>query len=103
MLGRLSEMKRHRNNNDYFLSGSNRIIEPRSYQYHYERLLKAAKVSYREFHSLRSTFATTCINKGIDVKTVSELLGHSSVKVTLERYMHTDMELKREKLAGLYE
>ncbi len=103
MLTLLSEMKRSRSDNDYFLTGSERFIEPRSYQYHYERLLKTTNVPYRKFHSLRSTFATTCINKGIDVKTVSELLGHSSVKVTLERYMHTDMELKREKLAGLYE
>ena len=61
MLGRLSKMKQHRNDNDYFLTGRNRIIEPRSYQYHYERLLKAADVPYIKFHSLRSTFATTCI------------------------------------------
>ena len=103
LLERLSEMKRNSSDNDYFLTGSNKIIEPRSYQYHYEKLLKSANVPYRKFHNLRHTFATTCIKKGIDVKTVSELLGHSSVKVTLERYMHTDMELKREKLAGLYE
>ncbi len=91
------------NNNDYFLTGTLKYTEPRRYQYHYKKLLERAGVPYRKFHSLRHTFATTCIKKGVDVKTVSELLGHSSVKITLERYMHLDMDTMREQLAGLYE
>ena len=52
---------------------------------------------------LRHTFATECIKRGIDVKTVSELLGHASVKTTLERYVHSNMDMKRKQLEKLYE
>lgn len=103
MTERLEVMKRSHCEDDYFLTGASKYIEPRSYQYHYKRLLERADVPYRKFHNLRHTFATSCIRKGIDVKTVSELLGHSSVKITLERYMHSDLDSKRAQLAGLYE
>ncbi|MBO5559098.1 site-specific integrase [Ruminococcus sp.] len=103
MLEQLADMKKLHNSDDFFLTGASKNTEPRSYQYHYKKLLESAGVPYRKFHNLRHTFATTCIRKGVDVKTVSELLGHSSVKITLERYMHSDLESKREQLAGLYE
>ena len=47
------------------------------------------------FHLLRHTYATVCIENGFDAKTVSELLGHSSVQITLNRYMHSDIEIKK--------
>ena len=47
----------------------------------------------RPFHSLRHIYATRCIEKGIPLKTVSELLGHSSVSVT-ERYVEVTDEVK---------
>ena len=59
-------------------------------------------VTYKNFHVLRHTFATECIRLGIDVKTVSELLGHASVKITLERYVHSNMDMKRKQLEKLY-
>ena len=56
---------------------------------------------YRNFHSLRHTFATRCIEKGMDVKSLSEILGHSNVTVTLNRYVHSSMELNRSQLEKL--
>ena len=47
------------------------------------------------FHALRHTFATRCIEKGFDVKTLSEILGHANVNITLNRYVHSSMEQKR--------
>ena len=47
------------------------------------------------FHLLRHTYATVCIESGFDAKTVSELLGHSNVNITLNRYVHSSMETKR--------
>lgn len=87
---------------DYFLTGSSNYIEPRSYRNHYRNMLKNVNVPYRKFHTLRHTFATSCISKGIDAKTVSTLLGHSSVKITLERYVHPNIESERPKLEDLY-
>ena len=56
--------------------------------------LEEAGVDYVNFHTLRHTFATRAIEKGINVKSVSEILGHSTVKMTLEKYVHITMEQK---------
>ena len=53
------------------------------------------------FHALRHTFATRCIEAGVDVKTLSELLGHSDVKTTLNRYVHSSFELKQKSMEQL--
>lgn len=102
MLERLAEIKDHHRNDDYFLTGTQKYTEPRSYSSRYKSYLRRVGVSYKNFHVLRHTFATECIRLGIDVKTVSVLLGHSSVKITLERYVHSDMEMKRQQLEKLY-
>ena len=87
----------------YILTGSAAYMEPRLYLSRYKRILKAAGVQEYTFHTLRHTFATRWIDNGFDVKALSEILGHSSVKTTLQRYVHPSMESKRqqmEKLAG---
>lgn len=81
--------------NFYFLSGSNNITEPRTMQYRFKNLLKKLNIPNVSFHSLRHSFATSCIELGIDVKTLSEILGHSSVQVTLNRYVHSSIEHKK--------
>ena len=77
--------------------------DPRTYQLHYKKYLQECGLRYRNFHALRHTFATRCIEKNIDIKSLSEILGHSSVNITLNRYVHSSMEQKRsqiEKLCG---
>ena len=57
------------------------------------------------FHSLRHTFATRCVESGFDIKSLSEILGHSSVKITLDKYVHSSLEQKRfnmDKLKACY-
>lgn len=83
-------------NDDYFLSSSKKIIEPRTLQYRFKSILKKEKLPSVTFHSLRHLFATKCIELGVDVKTLSELLGHSSVEITLNRYVHSSIERKVE-------
>ena len=53
------------------------------------------------FHSLRHSFATRCIEAGFEIKSLSEVLGHASPQITLERYVHSSMELKRENMNKL--
>lgn len=55
-------------------------------------ILKAADVPYRSVHSFRHTFATNLIQAGVDVKVVSQLLGHSSVKITYDTYVHMGVD-----------
>ena len=84
-----------RSNDDcYILSDSEKIIEPRTLQRRFKSILKKANLPSVCYHSLRHAFATNCLQAGFDVKTLSEVLGHSSVETTLNRYVHTSMERK---------
>lgn len=92
----VANLKRLKGNEyDYLLTGSESFIEPRSYENYYKKYLKSIGIEKNyHFHILRHTFATSCIEKGCDVKALSEILGHASVKITLERYVHPRMESK---------
>lgn len=84
-----------RKSDDFFiLSACEKPLEPRTVQYAFKKILKTNGLPDVSFHSLRHNFATNCIALGIDVKTLSELLGHSSVTITLNRYVHSSMERK---------
>lgn len=81
---------------EFFLS-NNKLdkIEPRLMQKKFTKLTEELKLGGATFHTLRHTFATRCIECGFDAKTLSEILGHSDVKTTLNRYVHCSLELKR--------
>ncbi len=79
----------------YFLSSTPKPIEPRVMQYRFQKLLKKAKLPSIHFHALRHMFATNCVEMGFDVKSLSEILGHSGVEITLNRYVHSSMERKK--------
>lgn len=70
-------------------------IEPRTLQDTFQRLRKKAGVDEANFHSLRHTFATRAIENHMDVKTLSEILGHEDVSTTMNRYAHSLDEHKR--------
>ena len=76
-------------------------MDPRTYQYRFQALLREAQIDSTNFHILRHTFATNCINSGADVKSVSEILGHSNVNITLNRYVHPAMDVKRNYMNSL--
>ena len=99
----LKKMKGKSKKNEYVLTGSDtHYIEPRNYQYHFKVILKKSKIkaSYK-FHALRHTFATICIEIGMDIKSLSEILGHADVSVTLNVYVHSSDKLKRKFLEKL--
>lgn len=91
-----NELKKYKTEpEDYLLSCSNKWIEPRTYRRFFERISKKANIEKINFHGLRHTFATNCIKLGIDYKTVSELLGHATVNITLNLYVHPQMSQKK--------
>ena len=73
----------------------NKALEPRIVQYQFNSLLKEAGIKQINFHALRHTFATCCMIENVDIKTISELLGHSSAKITLDLYAHSRFEQKQ--------
>ena len=85
----------------YVISESPTFIQPRTYEYRYHKLLDSCGLESINYHSLRHTFATRCIEAGVDVKSLSEILGHSNVSITLNTYVHSSMELKRTQLEKL--
>jgi integrase len=82
----------------YLLTGQDVLLEPRAYQYRFKRYIAAAGVPDVNFHILRHTFATRFIESGGDPKTLSELLGHASVEITLNKYVHPSMDTKRQQM-----
>lgn len=80
----------------FVLSGrSDKFVEPRTLQYRFSKYVLDCGLDGVHFHSLRHTFATRCAEAGFDIKSLSEILGHANVKITLERYVHSSEELKR--------
>nr|WP_294682760.1 site-specific integrase [uncultured Anaerotignum sp.] len=85
----------------FVLTGTEQYMEPRTVQYRMRQYAKACQLDGVHFHTLRHTFATRCIELGFDVKTLSEILGHANTTITLERYVHSSMELKRSNMQKL--
>lgn len=82
--------------NGYFLSPSEKeIIEPRNMQYKFQKYLKEAEITDATFHTLRHSFATRCVECGFELKSLSEILGHANVQITLNKYVHSSFELKQ--------
>lgn len=82
----------------FFLTNSLKYVEPRNYQYFFKRILRQTCIREVNFHILRHTFATRCVEAGMDVKTLSEILGHSNVNITLTYYVHSSLESKRRQI-----
>ena len=83
------------------LTGTAAPLEPRTMQNRYRALLKRAGVPYRNFHALRHTYATRCIEQNVDVKSVSEMLGHSDVRITLQTYVHVSLRYKQQAVQSI--
>lgn len=79
----------------YILTANEKYIEPRTYRKYFNKVLDELKIKHFNFHSLRHTFATNCISLGVDYKTVSELLGHANVNITLNLYVHPRYSQKK--------
>ena len=86
---------------DYLLSGTSDPVEPRRMSSRFKRILKECGLRDIRFHVLRHTFATYSLESGMRTKVLSELMGHSSVKITLDRYVHLSDDFKEVQLNGL--
>jgi integrase len=85
----------------YVLTGTETFMEPRVLQYRLEKYTQACGLEGVHFHTLRHTFATRAVEVGFEIKTLSEILGHASVTITLDRYVHSSFELKRNNMQKL--
>lgn len=90
-------LKKHLGEPDeYIIKGTKAsFAEPRTLQYRFQSILRQCKIESFNFHMLRHVFATRCIALGFDINSLSEILGHSSVQITLNLYVHSTNERKR--------
>lgn len=80
-------------------------VEPSTMRDALNYLLKIAGVEHANFHALRHTFATRAVESGVNIKTLSDILGHATVQITMDLYCHTSIDLMREsmdKMSGLF-
>lgn len=102
LLKQLKKLESKYPSHAFFLTGKvKKSMEPRVYEKKFKRFLQEANIEPINFHALRHTFATRADEKNFDIKCLSEVLGHASVKFTLERYVHTSAELKKEGMEKL--
>ena len=101
-VSRLCEKMKKENNNAFILTGSENFMEPRLLQYYMKKFSSECGLKGVHCHTLRHTFATRAVEAGFEIKSLSEILGHSSTTVTLERYVHSSLELKRENMNKLW-
>ncbi len=95
-------IEEHRKAGGYMLTQNNgRLVEPRLMQRKFSKFVDECGLDSANFHTLRHTFATRCVEAGVDVKTLSEILGHSDVKTTLNKYVHSSFELKQSSMDKL--
>lgn len=100
LLHTLKELKRTEKSK-YVVSVGGKPVTVRSYQRSFALLLKKHGIAHKGFHSLRHTFATRALECGMDVKTLSEILGHKNATVTLNRYAHSLLEHKSDMMNKL--
>jgi len=91
----------YRSTGSFLKTDQGKQVEPRLLQMKFKKYLAACGLEDVNFHALRHTFATRCIEAGFDVKTLSEILGHTDVKTTLNRYVHSSFALKQKNMEKL--
>lgn len=91
-----------KDNTGFVLTNSDtKFVEPRTMQNKFKTVLRLNGIEKANFHALRHTFATRCVEVGFDVKSLSEILGHATVNITMNRYVHPTLELKKENMKKL--
>lgn len=96
----LKEMKK-KSKCEFVIADGEKPVFIRSYQRMFELFLKKLGLQHKGFHSLRHTFATRALECGMDVKSLSEILGHKNAMITLNRYAHSLWEHKAEMMNKL--
>lgn len=95
----MEHLEEFHNPGTFLLTGeSSRYVEPRTMQNRFKKILSVCGIADANFHTTRHTFATRCIELGFDVKSLSEILGHAGVAITMNRYVHPSMALKAENM-----
>ncbi len=87
----------------FVVSDNENFVPPRTFDYNYRKMLKRNGFEVINFHALRHTFATRCAENGMDAKTLSRLMGHSTVNTSLDIYVHPSFDTIKQQLDLIYD
>ena len=88
----------YKSNDTYLLTGTCKYTEPHNFYMRYKTFLRKNDLGDYTFHELRHTFATRCVDLGFDIKSLSEILGHSDVRTTMNLYVHPTLQMKKRQM-----
>jgi len=97
--------KAYKNLDMVFCREDGYYIDPATFRDFYLRMLKKAGIEHKTFHCLRHTFATRALESNVNTKVVSEILGHASIQITSDTYLHVSLDLQHDamqKIASNY-
>lgn len=92
---------KYESENSFIITGTDKYIVNRTIERRFKKILTACSIPEKKFHVLRDTFATNYARAGIDIKVLSELLGHSNTNTTWQYYVYVDFEIKKESMKRL--
>ena len=97
----LLKEREEKDGNLFVLTGTEKFMNPATYEYQYHRMMKKAGVTDVNYHTLRHSFTTICVEEGVDIKALSEILGHAKVATTLDIYTHPSINMKKREILKL--
>lgn len=100
-LHRFLQRVNYNDESQFVLTNNAKFLSPRTLEYRFHGFLKSNDIGSFNFHMLRHTFATQCIERDVEFKALSEILGHADIKTTLDTYVHLTIEGKRNQLEKL--
>lgn len=101
---KLAQKLRSRKNADgelYVLTEAKQFMNPATYEYQYHKIMQRAGFADVRYHNLRHSFTTACVEGKMDIKTLSEILGHAKVNTTLDVYTHPTIGMKQKEISKI--
>ena len=103
LIKKLREFLSSKKEKDFIFSfDGKKPLDVRTVQKKFACILKKCGIRRVKFHILRHTMASKCASSNFDIKGLSEILGHSSVNITLSLYVHSSVETKRKHMNELF-
>ena len=99
----LEKLRSEPKKTEFVISKNLKQMDIRTYRRYFKKVLEKSEIPDIKYHSLRHTFATRALEVGIDYKTLSEILGHASVGITLDLYAHSLKEHKIKEMSKMNE
>ncbi len=91
----ISKLENVQNKKGYlFLDNTNQLLKGKNVSTKWSKILKDCNIPHKKFHSIRHTYGSMLLQKGVDIQTVAELMGHTAISIT-QLYMHSELKLKK--------